>query len=213
MIKNTRSNMIILIIISLLWISCGQEIEANLVTLTDKEQFLGAAGNVTLESFETSSGSNIYSLTTPNFKITHTGGSGFSVLTEPSPYGTAATDGSRHLEEISGGSPNQFQFYNFQEPLKAFGLFIMDYGDYGNAPLQMIINNTSTFTIAETGHPDGNILYFGVVADGGDVITDVRLLSDDAIGLDEISLAASVPEPNIFFLFFCSIIYLFFKRK
>lgn len=172
----------------------SSEARAGFIAFMNEAAFLAAAGSVTVESFEGSAGTNLTSLTTPNFQLQHTG-STFSVLSAPSPFGTFATDGVRYLEEDSAGFVNEFQFTGFAEPLAAFSLDITDYGDFGTLPLVLTINGTTPFTIATSPRPNGNLLYFGVVATGVDQITNVRLSSGDAIGIDRVSIAA-VPEPS-----------------
>ncbi|MCA9066331.1 MAG: hypothetical protein KDA96_24860, partial [Planctomycetaceae bacterium] len=168
---------------------------AAIRTYSAEGEFLAAAGPVVVESFETVSGSNLFALTTPNFEIIHTSAYGFSVLSSPSPYGTFATDGVRYLEEVS--SNNEFHFFGFSQPLDAFGLFITDFGDFGNSsiPLRMTINDTLTVTVAEWGHPNGNLMYFGVTTEGAYTINDVKLFSGDAIGIDEVSLGMAAGTP------------------
>lgn len=175
----------------------GAEARADFFTFTDAGGFLTAAGDVTVESFEGSSGTNLTSLSTPNFLLTHTG-SAFSVLDTPSPFGTFATDGVRYLEENTAGT-NEFLFSGFAGPVTAFGLDVTDFGDFGALPLVLTINGTAQFTVAVPPHPDGSLLFFGVVATGPDQITDVRLRSGDAIGIDNVRLTA-VPEPTTLFM-------------
>ncbi|MBX9580957.1 MAG: PEP-CTERM sorting domain-containing protein [Gemmataceae bacterium] len=178
-------------------VAVGPQAQAGFVTYTDETSFLAAAGNVTVESFENSTGTTITSLTTPNFSVQHTG-STFSVLDSPSPFGTFATDGVRYLEESTGLISNEFRFFGFAAPLTAFGLDVTDYGDFGVQPLVMTINGTTQFTIATPPRANGNLLYFGVVATGTDRIVEVRLGSDDAIGIDKVSILlgnSAVPEP------------------
>lgn len=169
---------------------------ATLTSYDSESAFLAAAGNVTVESFESSSGSGLTTLQTPNFLLSHSGGT-FSVLTSPSPYGTFATDGTHFLEEATALVNNQFQFAGFAAPISAFGLYITDYGDYGSHPLVLTVNSTDQFVIATPTGPsaNGSLLYFGVVASGTSLITNVTLGSDDAIGIDKVSVS-TVPETS-----------------
>jgi hypothetical protein len=164
-----------------------------LVTFDDEPTFLASSGPVVVEGFETSTGSNISSLTTPNFVLTHS--QTFSVLSSPSVYGTFAIDGTHFLEESLALVVNEMRFDGFTSPLTSFGLYVTDFGDNGAQPLTMTINGATTFTIAAQPRPNGNLLFFGVVASGGDQITKVVLASDDAIGIDKVSLSP-VPEPG-----------------
>jgi len=184
------------ILITGLCIAVGSPARAGFIVFTSESTFLAAAGPVTVESFENSSGTGITSLITPNFLLQHTG-STFSVLSSPSPFGTFATDGVRYLEESAAGFTNEFRFSGFAAPLTAFGLHVTDYGDFGSQSLVLTINGTTQFTVATPPRPNGNLLYFGVVATGPDRITDVRLGSDDAIGIDKVSLSSvsAVPAP------------------
>lgn len=120
------------------------------------------------------------------------------VLSAPSPFGTFATDGVRYLEEAAVAT-NEFVFSGFAGPLTAFGLNITDYGDFGTASLVMTINGTTSFVIATPSGPgaNGSLRYFGVVATAGDTITEVRLRSGDAVGIDKVGISAPavVPEP------------------
>ncbi len=196
-------------VFTLLILFCFGPIQATILTFDDEGDFLTAAGTVSVESFESSSGTNLLALTTPSFQLDHS--SGFSVLNSPSPFGTFATDGVRFLEELTV-QPNEFRFHNFVSPLRAFGLFITDYGDFGSAPLTLTINNSQTIVIATTGGLDGNLRYFGVVANAGEEIIDIRLTSDDAIGIDEVSFSSAVPEPSSFLLLGVAVLLMARKR-
>ncbi len=189
-----------------------QKAQAGFITFDNENDFLSAAGPVLVESFESFSSiagqSQVRSsLSTTNFEINHFGGSNFFVADEPL-FGGFATDGIHYLEEVSTGSPNTFHFHSFQEPITAFGLFITDFGDFGNqsVPLEMTINDSTTLFIANPGDPDGSIRYFGVIATGGEIITDVKLTNADALALDEVSISAGVPEPSGILMFFFALV-------
>ena len=163
------------------------------VTFTDESTFLASSDAVVVEGFESSSGTNISSLSTPNFLITHS--QSFSVLGAPSPFGTFAIDGTNFIEESLAGVANEFRFDGFAAPLTSFGLFVTDYGDFGIESLTLTIDDANAFVIASQPLADGNSLFFGVVATGGDKFSKVTLRSDDAIGIDRVSVSA-VPEPS-----------------
>lgn len=169
---------------------------AGFTEYTDQASFLSAAGNTVTESFETSAGSQIAFLATPNFTLTHN--RTFSVLSAPSPFGTSATDGVRYIEETSAQA-NEMLFQGFAANTTAFGLFITDFGDFGSADLTLTVNNNAPIIIASPFIPNGDIRYFGIVATGGDIINSVTLASGDAIGIDEVSVSA-VPLPAAAYL-------------
>ena len=169
---------------------------AALVSYTSESDFLAASNQVSVESFESFQPSGlISSLVSPLFTITHN--DFFRVLDTPSVHDTQAADGVTYLEERSGITfVNSMVFSGFDAPLTAFGFFVSDYGDFGTRPLVMTVNDTNMFTIASPPRTSGNQLYFGVVATNTDRIHTVELASDDAIGIDKVSISAIVPEPT-----------------
>ncbi|MEM1329500.1 MAG: PEP-CTERM sorting domain-containing protein [Planctomycetota bacterium] len=113
--------------------------------------------------------------------------------------GTFATDGSQFLR-IS--SPiDRAIIFNIFRPVAAIGFTLTDLGDTGNS-LDAVVafesGATERISIPTSTGVDGSAAFFGLVADGTDLVTNLTLeytspgLSD-AFGLDELTVAVPTP--------------------
>jgi hypothetical protein len=198
-----------LFISSALVLLVGVAWTANAYTIYgDEDSFLGATGDLSLESFEDEAATNTYSTDNLNLSgFTMVSGSTYSpslgIYDIAPTYSGHATDGSNHLQYQSGMTDSEPLTFYFDDAINSFGLYITDWGDWSSGSLIFSNDAGNSLTIATAAMsallPNDNEFFFGIILSGFS-FTDVTLTSSaegDAYGIDEIYYGntAPVPEP------------------
>jgi hypothetical protein len=201
---------------------------------TAQTNFLNAAnglGTTTVEGFENTPQTHFYSNSTgPNpgtgtwtrgagSNLSITVSSGSTTIFDPTngiiaqsntnlAYGFNTTIGGSQLLRIAprAGTTQTSVTFNFATGVRAFGIFITDYGNSTNGSLRALVNGTNVGTPFARYINDGSSTYrsaqfFGVTQQAGDpLITSVRfqlsgVTSDDRFGFDNVYSTQAVPVP------------------
>lgn len=195
---------------------CALMSSAHAITIsyTSKADFLDAVPDAGLESFEdlALTGLNTDPIVTLPFTMTieplGPGQYAWMVSDEDRPVaGTGPTHGDQFIEagtRTVSGAPFEITFF-FTQPLNAFGIHVMDFGDLASTG-QLLLGNDlgDQFIVAETppALANGNILFFGMVNSelAFSSVTFTKTTMTDGIAIDEVyfgvrSDLAAVPEP------------------
>ena len=114
--------------------------------------------------------------------------------------GAFATEGMAFLAYSSAA--NELFRFTFNSPQRAFGIHIIDWGDFRDGNLRMEIDATESYPIAATPQADGNVMFFGVATDTEFVTIDlVSTVRGEGYAVDEIYYSENgasqvVPEPS-----------------
>jgi len=183
---------------------------------TDEAAFLAAAPGLYVESFEELDPDNSFYLVDPDnrhdefilddFKL-RTPVQAELTVWDYNNEGYWATDGIQYVNNYEGSS----LIFEFDSPIKCFGVSITDFGDYFST-LLTFTNNIGDFYTAAVG-PDvsWNLQFFGIITDT--LFTRVTFSqsdSEDSYAIDEVYYG--IPEPTTFSLIALGIL-LFFRRR
>jgi hypothetical protein len=186
------------------------EAVASIVTYSNEAQFLAAAGNVSLESFEQLAPRTRSSdpISVSSFTLTPTPGL-LGVQDGPNTpetgYGAFATDGTKYLFIYRPNETFGTLRFDLSGPTTAFGFNITDLGEIGGTlTLSSDTGESLTgLTVAQFPPllPNGSQFFFGFTQTTP--FTQVFLTStgliDDAFGLDEVYVQ-QVPLPSAVWL-------------
>jgi hypothetical protein len=181
---------------------------AALVTFTNRAAFDAAVGTLPVESFETTPVTGVSALSSLTLgPLTITGSPNFGILNAPL-VGVAATGGTQYLIQSTSTSVPSTLTFSFSSSLTAFGLDILDWGDFGGGVTGGVGSLTFTDNVGDTVlvdaspplNADGNVSFFGVISTSA--LNSVTLTSTqlgDAYGVDRVAFGnpapAQAPEP------------------
>jgi hypothetical protein len=124
---------------------------------------------------------------------------GFTITTDHPPRlgvwdrrfeGIVATDGIQWvgIEENKLIVP-QVTTFTFDRPINHFGLYMMDYGDFGSDPLEFANDAGDVATAALAGQPSANRQYFGIINSGRSfrTVTLTHSNQGEFYGIDEVA--------------------------
>jgi hypothetical protein len=124
-------------------------------------------------------------------------------------WGGHATDGIKHIQ--AGSTTNQLDFY-LNEAVKAFGLNIIDWGDFGTGALTYSMDGQGLFTVAVSPLPSENELFFGTISTQEfNHVTLSHNISGESYSIDEAYYG--IPEPATMVLLGLGSLVLFRKRR
>lgn len=184
------------------------------ITYSDEASFLGAAGSLSLESFEGEVATNtrtLGSLSLADFNMTMSSGDTMGIFTGDF-FGGHATDGDNYAGFSDG---HAFVDYAFNSSINSFGINFTDFGDFGIGSVTFSNDIGDVFTAAISGVPNANEQFFGITTDFN--FTDVRLsqnIAGEFYAVDEIYYGTtSVPEPSLLVLVGLGLAGIGFSRK
>ena len=170
--------------------------------------FAGATANPAFESFEglsasTRSGNPVVRA---GLTVTPLGpallGVQTAALTPEDGHGAVATHGSTYLLSYLAGLPTGSVQFDFNTPIKAFGLNLIDVGEAAGTVIVKtnagaLTNPLTAYTFTDlTLRPNGNVLFLGFSqATAFSRVTLQVTGVDDSYGLDKVYVQ-SVPEPG-----------------
>ena len=164
---------------------------------SDESAFLSAAGAVSLESFEglpADNGSLIRSqIAVTDFTMTATG-MGLSVYDSMTGWGGHATDGTKFIDARSTTTAIAFAF---NSPISAFGINIVDWGDWGPGTLTYSDAAGHEWSIAFGNRPDDNLLFAGIISEPNIVFAELLIgqnIDGESWCFDEVYYCP-IPEP------------------
>jgi len=172
---------------------------AATTVFTDEASFLSAVPDSLLESFEThpaSNSLNVNSVSTAFGSITVSIASSMGIFDAPTGAGGMATDGVKFLIHSNGAGSAPFVF-NFDTPLRAFSVYIVDSLEASGGSLTYSNNAGDSGTIATGLQANGNVQFFGILntSTGFTTLTINDTSTDSGLSIDEIRFAP-VPEPS-----------------
>ena len=101
------------------------------------------------------------------------------------------TDGIKHVK-VTDSDHNLY--FHLNEPVRAFGLNITDWGDIGSGTLTFSNSNNALFTIGVTPLPQENELFFGLISDQVfESVTITSSIGQEGYSIDEVYYG--IPEP------------------
>jgi len=162
----------------------------------NEAEFIAAAPfPLSMESFEglfADNAQSLPSLTLPDFTIVgDPGKSTLGVWNYTPSWGGHATDGEQYV--LAGSTTYELDFY-LNYDVKAFGLNIIDWGDWGSGTLTFSNHNDALFTIAVSPLPNENELFFGAIStEKFNHVTLSHNISGEAYMIDEVYYG--IPEP------------------
>ena len=169
-------------------------------TFTDESAFLSAAGSMSMESFEGLIATNSFtanSLALDDFTLTvidpvHKLG----VWNTTPSWGGHATDGSNFVDVQSG--TNEILRFDLDSSSNAFGLNIVDWGDWGPGTLTFSNDAGDSFVVATSRLPNDNEMFFGVINTdmAFDRVELTNTISGEAYGVDEVYYGIAGPTVN-----------------
>lgn len=167
---------------------------AAYVTYSSEAAFLGDAGaGLSMESFEGLDVGYYSSINVADFTI-----NGADLSVKNAPYnGGHATDGVQFVRQ-SSGSTTVFQF---NQNMNAFGINIIDWGDWGQGVLTFSSGAHAVRQIAVSPLPDVNEIFFGIIDDSlmWNTVTFSQNISGEGWSYDEVyygeTASPNVPEP------------------
>lgn len=172
---------------------------------TNEDDFLAASNITTLESYETLSvTTRTNEIITDHFVVSTESltqaAATIYIRDEDSAGGLRPTHGQKYL--VMGHSPGSpieeasRLTFDFNQPITSLGMSVVDFGDFGTGTLSFNNDLGDQFIIATAPLPDGNELFFGIIADQpfSQVVID-KMTSADGIGIDEMYFTI-VPEPS-----------------
>lgn len=170
--------------------------------------FTAATANPGYESFEglSASARSGNPVVRAGFTVTPLGTALLGVQTAASTpengNGAVATDGSRYLLSYLPGLPTGSLQFDFNTPIKAFGLHLIDVGEAAGAVIVKtdtgaLTNPLTAYSFTDlTLRPNGNVLFLGFSqATAFSRVTLQVTGVDDSYGLDKVYVQ-SVPEPG-----------------
>jgi len=174
---------------------------------TSEATFLDIVSGLELESFESQATTSqntapiVTSAFTATIETSSPGTLNWRIIDFNRPdAGTYATDGNKFVEagSQSGNVPFIITF-TFNDPITAFGLNIVDFGDLASEG-ELILRNEfgQSFTIATApGLDDGNLLFFGLENSSQPFSTVYleKTTTTDGIALDEIYFQPASESP------------------
>lgn len=176
---------------------------AATTVFTDEASFLSAVPDSLLESFEshpTSPSLNVSSVSTAFGSVGVSIVNSMGVFDMVTGGGGMPTDGVKWLthSSSSGSAPVVF---NFDTPVRAFALYIMDSLEGASGSLTYANNVGDSGVLATARQDNGNVKFFGILNTSSSFTTlTINDTSVDAgIAFDEIRFAP-VPEPSTSFL-------------
>lgn len=155
---------------------------------------LATMGPYTLETFDTRPEGQVFSfwgygdeglaILTNGFGVTSAYPYGGTAVSDPKGYGAYPNGGV-------GGDP-VFTLYG---PISGFGLYVVDAEETDSVVFSFAGGGTQTFALPVAGN--GGRTFFGVTFDTFTAVNSVTidLTGDDAVLLDDVRLAAGIPEP------------------
>lgn len=170
---------------------------------TDKEAFLDTVtcSTISLESFEDLAASNqinASAVTVADIVITTDNPPRLGIWDNES-QGASATHGRQWMgiEENQLIVP-QVTTLSFDVLINHFGLFVTDYGDFGDGNLIFANNAGDEVTAAVSGEPSGNRQFFGIInsSKGFRSVTLTHSLEGEFYGVDEIYYCFSPGAPE-----------------
>jgi hypothetical protein len=179
----------------LLWATAGAR--ATLVFFDDETEFLTAAPELALESFEGLEPTNIPDRDTvvvDDFVMSVTTGLDLAVC-EGCTLGFA-TDGDIYIVHLSGAGESLT--IEFDQPILWFGFNMTDYGDFGSGEMILTANNADgdSIVVAEGDQPENNLVFAGVASDTPFTqITLTNTVPGESYALDEFYYG--VPAPSV----------------
>lgn len=191
-IMNMRKSQIVLCAFVVMVTSLGA---MGAVAYYDEATFLAAAPfSLDMESFENLPVDNAIdahtSLTLPDFTLVADDPL-LSVWNYTPSWGGHATDGVQYV--LAGSTAYQLDF-NLNSSVKAFGLNIIDWGDWGSGTLTFSNHGDAQFSIAIAPLPDDNELFFGAISEQEfDRVTISHNITGEAYSIDEVYYG--IPEP------------------
>jgi hypothetical protein len=124
-------------------------------------------------------------------------------------WGGHATDGIKHIQ--AGSTTNHLDFY-LNESVKAFGLNIIDWGDWKIGALTYSIDGQALFTIAVSPLPNENELFFGTISTQEfNHVTLSHNISGEAYSIDEVYYG--IPEPATISLLGLGVLSLLHRKR
>lgn len=170
------------------------------MTFDDESAFLAMTQSPDMESFEGLTATNTRDSETfvlPGFDVTFTpSGTPAGVFNVPS-FGLAPTDGSQYISYQSDAG--ETITFNFSAPKTAFGINILDWGDFGVGVLTFMNNAGDSFIVDIGSNPNGTNQFFGVI--NYDMPFDMVIFTQDipgeGYGIDEIYCEFLSAPPTI----------------
>ena len=203
-ITNYRLQLVASVLLLSLYFLLPIRARAALITFSDENTFLIAAGSTTLESFESLADGAFSSAPIVAGALTLTPLDAGQIHVRSTPTGGHfPTDGVKYVEfgdpALAPGGRLQF---SFAEPETSFGLSITDWGDQssaGSLSIQTNAGEASSGVLIAVNPPQvasGGQLFFGLIQNTP--FTSVTLISttaSDGMGIDEIHFKP-LPEPS-----------------
>ena len=183
-----------------------RQMEGHAVRYDNEDGFRTAAPPLTMESFESLAATepSLEDIVTPHFVVSIQpleGSTADMYIGEGGqPNGLHATDGQKYLAAGDQPSPLESALqltFDLDNPVVAFGLNVIDYGDKPHDGQLTFENNVGDFFVIAEGRdwPEGNELFFGITnqdtAFSQVVITKTNY--GDGIAVDKILFG--IPEP------------------
>lgn len=182
---------LVMVVVALVSWSAGSACGSGTV-YNDEGSYLAAAPYCTMESFEGSPVQNnliLSSITVPDFTVTTVTMMG--VYNGPTGWGGHATHGVNFVAISSSAEELDF---SMNDPVKAWGINITDWGDWGSGTLTFQNNLQDVYRMAFSPRDDDNEFFWGFV---GDQPFNRALLTNSIVGegysFDE--LYYGIPEP------------------
>jgi PEP-CTERM motif-containing protein len=188
--ENMKKMLFVIAILSI----CVMPASAAYVTYTNEANFLGDAGaGLSMESFEgLDVGYYGTAINVADFTIT-----GEDLYIKNAPYnGGHATDGVQFVRQSDGYNT----VFQFNQNMNAFGINIIDWGDWGQGVLTFSSGAHAVMQIAVSPLPDVNEIFFGIIDDSlwWNSVTFSHNIDGEGWSYDEVyygSTSPTVPEP------------------